>query len=138
MIRRPDTSMNKEIYAITQKFNTILEDIISGDKRSHILKVNLDTTESNFDRFGSITPVGLYTYWKIIDNTMKDFDNGLTELEPATRAQGNSKKEIERNDSQGNYNNYHRKLNTHLDGTSFHRNHTDYNKYKWSRFTDRK
>ena len=74
MIKRPEASLNKEIYSLSCKFNTILEDVISGDKRSHILKVHIETNETNFDRFGMITPSGLRTYWKTIDTTMKEFD----------------------------------------------------------------
>ena len=79
MIRRPEHSLNKKIYSLTTKFNNILEETIAGDKRSHILKIHIEANESNFDRFGQITNSGLYTYWRIIDETMKDFDTGKTE-----------------------------------------------------------
>ena len=82
MIKCPENTINKEIYSLTRKFNSILEDTIAGDKCSHILKVHLNTNELNFDRHGMITTSGLYTYWKIINETMSDFDSGHTELKP--------------------------------------------------------
>ena len=32
-VHRPDGSTNREIYSLCRKFNTILEDVIAGDKR---------------------------------------------------------------------------------------------------------
>ena len=51
MIQRPEHTLNKYKFSLTRKFNDILDDVISGDKRTHILKVHLETNESNFDRF---------------------------------------------------------------------------------------
>ena len=83
MIKRPEIAgEGKKIFALTRKFNTILEGVVAGDKRSHILKLFLEGTNANFDHRGNLTPGGKVAYWKILDDTMKDFDTGETELEP--------------------------------------------------------
>ena len=121
MIKRPDNSLNKNIYSLATKFNRILEDVIAGDKRSHILKVHLETNNANFDHFGTITPTGLYQYWKIVDETMKDFDLGKTELDPIVKQQ-NPQSRVEeshhqtkerRQDNRSNYHNQHYNRSTH-------------------------
>ena len=81
MIKRSE-SMDKHIFSLTWKFNTIMESVIAGDKRSHILKPFLEGTNANFDIFGNLTLAGKVAYWKMIDETMKDFDTEETELEP--------------------------------------------------------
>ena len=69
--------------ALACKFSDILEQVIAGNKRSHLLKVELDTNNNNnFDHIGHLTQMGMSEYWRQLDNTMKDFDCGKTELEP--------------------------------------------------------
>ena len=82
MLKRPDYSMNKRIFSLARKFNNILEDVIAGNKRSHILKVHVDHTRVHFDRNGYLTPAGRIAYWKYIDSEMSKFDRGQTELKP--------------------------------------------------------
>ena len=88
MVKCPETTANKQIFSLSKKFNSILEEVISGDKRSHIMKIHIDTSEnsSNFDRYGGITHTGLYSFWKIVDETMEEFDTGKTELAPKPRS----------------------------------------------------
>ena len=82
MIRRPDTSAKKEVFALTRKFNNIPEKVISKDKWSHILKIFVECSQGNFDQWGNLTPRGKHNYWRVLDSTMKDFDIGETDLEP--------------------------------------------------------
>ena len=82
MLQRPDHSMDKRVYSLARKFNSIMEKVITGDKRSHILKIHVDLHEGNFDRVGNLTMAGQYEFWKCINNKMKDFDRGKTELAP--------------------------------------------------------
>ena len=82
MLRRPDHSMDKRVYCLARKYNSVMEKVIAGDKRSHILKIHVDLHEGNFDRVGNLTMAGKHEFWKCIDNEMKDFDQGKTELAP--------------------------------------------------------
>ena len=84
MLRRPNNTTRKEIFALTRKFNSSLEDIISKDKRSHILKVHIEGNDTNFNENGDLTDVGLVKYWRSIDAEMADFDHGKIELRPAS------------------------------------------------------
>ena len=74
MIRRPGDTTE------TDEFNTILEDTIAGDECSHILKVHLNAGTSNFYRMNQISHDGKVCYWRLIDETMKEFDTGEVEL----------------------------------------------------------
>ena len=80
MIRRPE--LHNAIFSLADKFNRILEDVIAGDKRSHILKLHIEADTTNFDRWGNLTTIEKGKYWKLIDATMKDFDQDATELKP--------------------------------------------------------
>ena len=82
MLKRDDSSRNKKVYALSSKFNTILEEVIAGDKRSHYLKVAVDLSSTNFDRWGNITSAGKIEFWKFVDETMKKFNRGITDLKP--------------------------------------------------------
>ena len=81
MVKHPFVP-NSKVFALAKKFNTILEETIAGDCRSHILKPHVVLDDNNFDRNGNLSPEGLVTYWKIIDATMKDFNSGETKLQP--------------------------------------------------------
>lgn len=76
MLCRPENSTTKKIFALASKFNRILGEVISGDKRSHLLKPNVDLhgNSVNFNRSGNLTPNGVTQYWKDIDAQMKEFD----------------------------------------------------------------
>ena len=82
MLKRPDYSYDRKINALATKFNSILEDVISGDTRSHILHIHVTHISANFDRLGKLTTNGEYEYWRNFDCQMRDFDKGKTELEP--------------------------------------------------------
>ena len=82
MLCRPVDSFAKNVFSLVCKFNNILETVISGDKRSHILKVHIDTHTGNFDRIGNLTNNGQHDFCWCIDNEMNDFDFGNTELQP--------------------------------------------------------
>ena len=81
MVKHPFVP-NSKVFALAKKFNTILEETIAGDCRSHILKPHVVLDDNNFDRNGNLSPEGLVTYWNIIDATMKDFNSGETKLQP--------------------------------------------------------
>ena len=83
MLRRPDKSLNKQVHALVRKFNKILEQVISVNQRSHFLKMDLETTCTNYELIGNLTQIGKLEYWKKLDATMKDLDRGKTELEPS-------------------------------------------------------
>ena len=82
MLKRPDFFSAKHIFSLACKFNDILESIIAGDKRSHIIKVRIDHNNQNYDRYGNITTIGKAEYWKFMDSEMHDFDRNKTELQP--------------------------------------------------------
>ena len=63
MLCRPVDSFAKNVFSLVHKFNNILETVISGDKRSHILKVHIDTHADNFDRIGNLTTNGKHDLW---------------------------------------------------------------------------
>ena len=81
MLWRPEGS-DRWIYSLTQKFNIILHSVICGDKCSHSLKINIDCSANNFDRIGNLSRDGRIAYWKQLDNTMREFERGKTELRP--------------------------------------------------------
>ena len=83
MLRRPHKTTRKHIFALTRKFNETLEEVFSLDKRSHILKVHIEGNEANFSSEGNLTQIGQVNVWRAIDEEMRDFDHGKTELEPA-------------------------------------------------------
>ena len=80
MVRRPGDPTDID------QFNSILEDTIVGDECSHIMKIHLNTDTSNFDRMDQITHDGKVQYWRLIDDTMKEFDTGKVELVPHKQA----------------------------------------------------
>ena len=82
MVKRPDFTSRKEIFALTRKFNTALEDVIADNRHSHILKIELEHTSAHFDQFGNITPAGKIDFWKDLDGQMKKFDRNRTDLKP--------------------------------------------------------
>ena len=82
MLKCPDYSMNKRVYSLARKFNQILQNVITGDRRSHYLPVGLETNSSYFDHIGNITQSGKIEYWRLVDSTMKEFNRGNTELQP--------------------------------------------------------
>ena len=83
MIRRLE--LHNIIFSLADKFNRILEDVIAGDKRSHILKLHIEADTTSFDRWGNLTTIGKGKYWKLIDATMRDFDQDTTELKALQR-----------------------------------------------------
>ena len=74
--------IDRKVFALTRKFNNILEGVVANDHRSHVLRVQIEANNMNFDRSGGFTAEGRIEYWKIIDRTMRDFDRGLTDLKP--------------------------------------------------------
>ena len=82
MLRRPNNTTRKEVYTLTKKFNSTLEEVISKDKKSHILKVHIDGSEKNFEPNGDLTSYGHVQFWRGINEEMKDFDYGKTDLIP--------------------------------------------------------
>ena len=82
MARRPDYSVPKNVHSLASKFNNILEETIAGDKRSHILNFRIERNKVNFDCSGNFTPEGFIEYWRQIDQTMREFDHGDTDLTP--------------------------------------------------------
>ena len=60
--------MDKQVLSLAKKFNGILEKVISGDKKLHILKIHLELHSGNFDRMGNLTPAGRNEFWRCIDN----------------------------------------------------------------------
>ena len=85
MARRPECT-DRRIFALTRKFNNILEDVVANDRRSHVLRVPVEADNANFDRSGSFTAEGrVIEYWKIIDKSMRNFDRGITDLKPQRR-----------------------------------------------------
>ena len=81
MIPHPN-STNKSVYSLTRKFNNILEDVMSGDTKSHIMKIHLDHYNNNFDRQGDLTANVFIKFWREVDATMSEFDRGKTQLSP--------------------------------------------------------
>ena len=81
MLRRPDDSMDKKVFALARKFNDILKRVITGNKRSHFLCIEIPLDNINFDHIGNLSQIGKTCFWKCLDTTMKDFDRGKTELE---------------------------------------------------------
>ena len=102
MVKRPE-SANKHIFALTRKFNQIMENVVAGDKRSHVLTPEVPTDNRHFDRFGNLTAIGHETFWKSIDSIMKDFDHGETELVPNGQ-QDHQNEDRDRTQTQHNYN----------------------------------
>lgn len=74
MLKRPEYSFECKTNALASKFNNILEGIIAGNKRSHILRIHVDHNSTNFDRIGNLTANGKYEYWKNFDYQMMEFD----------------------------------------------------------------
>ena len=62
MIPRPE-SANHHVFTLTRKFNTILEEVITGDRHSHILCPVVERDAHHFDRLGSLTSIGESAYW---------------------------------------------------------------------------
>ena len=70
----------KELYSLAKKFSTILENVIAGDRRSNILKVDFEGTNQNFYKFDNLTSLGKIQFWRCIDAEMADFDHERTDL----------------------------------------------------------
>ena len=81
MLCRPEGSFDRKVNSLTTKFNSILEEVVAGDRRSHILLVQVDS-QAAFDCVGNLTQMGIYEYWRNLDFQMKEFDWGKTELQP--------------------------------------------------------
>ena len=82
MLMQPDYSMNKQVNSPARKFNDILKEVVAGYRRSHILKIRVEHSNTNFDHLGFMSQVGRHEYWHFIDVEMRDFDKNLTDLEP--------------------------------------------------------
>ena len=83
MIRCP-SQFTDPMFTLAKKFNELLENVITGDKRSHILKLYIEHSSNYFDRWGNLTALGQNQFWKLLDATVKDFDNGEMELKKKT------------------------------------------------------
>ena len=81
MITRP-ISLEKKVFSLTKKCNKILEDVIKGDKKSHIMRIHVKTSTKNFTRSGDLTPKGFITFWRHVDATMEEFEANKTQLDP--------------------------------------------------------
>ena len=79
---RPEIMLAKSIFSLICKFNNILENIIADDRHSHILKVDVQPNNTNFDRLRHLTPFGKIEFWRDLDNKLKEFDRGKTKLIP--------------------------------------------------------
>ena len=97
MLKHPDYSMGKRIFSLCRKFNGILEDVIAGDTRSHIIKVRVNHNNQNFDRNGHLTSEGKVEYWRFINAEMRDFDYGKTELTPLKTSQRTASEDESKN-----------------------------------------
>ena len=84
MLKRPATSHAKQIFALTSKFNKILEEVVAGDKRSHILKPTIDCDDGNcnYELSGALNPTGVTQFWRNLDVQMHEFDGSKTDLIP--------------------------------------------------------
>ena len=112
-------SNNRQIFVLTKKFNMILENVVSGDKCSHIMKISLDHANGHFDRNGELTPDGVTAFWRHVDAIMSDFDLGKTELTPSS--QHSTQLSSHRSSSNRQHPSYHP-----LTNFTSHRDH-----YKW-------
>ena len=121
MIPKPECN-KKHAYSLTRKFNSVLEDVISGDKRSHILKVYLDHHNNLFDRSGNLTPDGFIAFWNQIDHAMSEFERGKTELAPRSSrlSQSTYQPSLRHNPSMSYQH-------------SAHHNHSSNSRYKWTK-----
>ena len=87
MVKCPEQSLAKRIFSLSRKFNRILEEMISNDKHSHYLEVEVPADQSNFDHTGNLTQNGKIKYWHTLDDTMNEFDRGDTDLVPKRQHQ---------------------------------------------------
>ena len=131
MVPRP-VSANKQTFSLTRKFNNILEEVISGDKRSHIMKIHIDHDNGFFDRTGNLTPDGFIAFWRTFDSIMHDFEIGETNLSPVIRSkhpdvQPNCRPESHC-DEGCRYHHHHENFNNHSSNHFVHKN-----PYKWTR-----
>ena len=118
MLHRPHHSMNKRVFSLARKFNDLLEGVIHGNKKSHILKVEIDHNTIYYDRIGQLTQMGKIQYWKKLDEIMKEFDRGRTELEPTS-----SKYTVEHCHSHSTHNSKACQAHHNTASHSIHRNH---------------
>ena len=79
---RPEVLLAKSTYSLICKFNAALEDVLVQNRHSHIMKIDVPLNNQNFDRCGSITPLGLIHFWNHLDEQMKEFDRGKIDLQP--------------------------------------------------------
>ena len=70
------------IFSLAKVFNELLEATIAGDKHSHILKLHIEGNSHNFDRWGNLTSLCKCIFWKLLDDSMKNFDAGDTDFRP--------------------------------------------------------
>ena len=136
MVTRP-TCENKKTFALTRKFNEILEDVVSGDKRSHIMKPYLSHHNGLFDRSGDLTPTGKEEYWKQIDQIMSDFETGQTELTPIKHNDrddraANQTRHLSETEARRTHRQHSSHEDSHRRSHSNHREHGN-SKYRWSR-----
>ena len=82
MLRRLLNTSRGHIYSLMRKFNSTLEDVISRDSKSHILKIHIEGNQQNYEESGKITPYGHIHFWRAIDAEMEEFDHGKTDLVP--------------------------------------------------------
>ena len=80
MVRHPESSQNREIFSLCRKFNSILEEVVSCNRHSHVLKPFIECTSANFDAFGHLTMNGKQELWWDIDFQLREFDHYKTEL----------------------------------------------------------
>ena len=123
-LSRPEVLLAKCVYSLICKFNAALEEVVAEERHSHVLKVEVQINNSNFDRLGSLTPIGQIEYWNSLDSQLKDFDQRKTELLPAG-VLPRANKAKDRNDS-------HRRSSSSL-CSSQDQSKEHYNHYKWFR-----
>ena len=74
------------IYALTRKFNRALEDIITNDKYSHFMKIDIPADAALFDDWGRLSSRGRIQYWLDLDTQFGAFDRGKVNLKPCRQS----------------------------------------------------
>ena len=70
------------VYALTSKFNAILESSLVGKKHTYIVSLDEAITASSFDRNADLRPTGLIQLWNELDDQIHKFDRQQISLKP--------------------------------------------------------
>ena len=82
----------KNHLSLGWKFNSILEEVISHDRYSHILDIQLQ--QQDFHLSSSLISSGRCEFWKQKMETFKKFNIGETSLHPQTHKASSSSKPV--------------------------------------------